>query len=119
EEFELFQIRGHGVQEDLLDACVHALLDAPLDIVDRASQVHGLDVVPWALVRNHAQHVALLLFDGCLARRLLAEPAEILVSDSELFLSPRRSAVTWFGIYLVEVLGDTRGVRRGGRVAIG
>src|SRR5437899_12671688 len=106
-------IRRHGVQEDLFDTRVDSLLDAALNVLDRAGQVHGFDVVPRSLVRHDAKHVSLLLVDGCLTRCLLAEPAEILMRAREPLLPPAGAKTLQLLADLVDIIGNLRHRRHG------
>jgi hypothetical protein len=72
----------------VLHADVDPRLYPALDFLDRAGEVHGLDVLPRASVRHGLEHALLLFGYGVPAPGLLTQPDEVLVGDDEAFLRP-------------------------------
>src|SRR5258705_13995534 len=81
EEIELREICGHRVQEQVLHPHLDPSLHAFLDLIDRAGEVDGFDVIPRTLVGHDREHLRLLLGDGAVVLRLLRQPGEVLVCD--------------------------------------
>ena len=111
QSLELRRIRGHRVQDEVLDAGVDAGLERGDHLVRRAEQVDGLEVVLAALGAHHLEEGAVLL----LARldRVVGQDQvqEVLVRDDAFVGVTAVLAVV--GLELHPVAGDV--LRRAGR----